>query len=386
MTAPFDVEDNLFLLPGPVKIHPRILRAMSVPAVAHRGADFKKTLEDLDAGLKYFFSTRGRVCVMTASATAGMEAAISNLLRPRDRAIVATNGRFGDRFARLAKRYAPKSTTVIESALGSPLDLGALERALGKGRTRLVAAVLNESSTGVRNDGRAIAKLCREHDAFFVADGVTSVGGQETPVDRWGIDVCIVGSQKCLGAPPGLAYVSCSEAAYGELRSPSMYLDLKAHFDRWEDRETPFTPATHLFFATRAALSLLREETLEGRIRRTHRTAGALRAAVEAMGLDLFPGEEISSDTITAVRHPKGVGDKEVKDALRTEFGITIGGGQGELKGKIFRVGHMGFVQDREVAGFVVALENVLLNAGVKVPAGAGAAVFASRIRTARAS
>ncbi|HLE47789.1 MAG TPA: alanine--glyoxylate aminotransferase family protein, partial [Candidatus Thermoplasmatota archaeon] len=347
-SLPFDVEDNVFLLPGPVKIHPRILRAMMAPAIGHRSSDFKTVIRNITRGLQYLFQTKGRVAVLTASASAGMEAAVSNLVGPGDRIAVVVNGKFGERFAEIAKRYCPQGTVLIETPMGAPADLGRLEELLAAGGVKAVAAVLNESSAGVQNPGEKIADLCRRFDAFFIADGVTAVGGVDVPVDKWGIDVCIVGSQKCLGAPPGVAYLSCSDEAFAAFRSPSLYLDLKALFSKWADEETPFTPATHLFLATQAALDLLAEETLEKRIQRTRRLAHAFRAACAAIGLPLLAHEATPSDTITAVRYPAAVTEAQVRDVLRSQFGIVVAGGQGDLKGKIVRLGHLGFYHETD--------------------------------------
>lgn len=373
---PFDAEDNLFLLPGPVKIHPRVLRAMMAPAVGHRSAEFKQVIRDLSKGLRYLFQTKGRVTAMTASATAGMEAAVSNLVGPADKIVVLVNGKFGERFADIARRYCPSGTILVPSPMGAPADLSALEAALAAGGVKAVAAVLNESSTGVLNPGERIAALCRQHDAFFIADGVTAIGGTEVPFDRWDIDVAVVGSQKCLGAPPGLTFLACSEEAYRAFRSPSLYLDLKRHFDGFEEQETPFTPATHLMLASAAALDLLVQETLEKRIERTAAIARATRAGITGLGLPLLCDPAIASPTVTAVQYPPGLGDPQVRDVLKRDFGIVTAGGQGEMKGKIFRVGHMGFTQRREMASFLAALEEALERAGAPVVPGAAMRAF----------
>lgn len=349
---------------------------MMAPAIGHRSAEFKQVIRDVAKGLRYLFQTKGRVTAMTASATAGMEAAVSNLIGPGDQIAVLVNGKFGERFAEIAKRYCPQGTRVVQSAMGSAPDLAQLEALLSKGGIKAVAAVLNESSTGVLNPGERIGALCRQHDAFFIADGVTAVGGTEVAIEKWGIDVCIVGSQKCLGAPPGLTFVACSEEAYGAFRSPSLYLDLKLHFDGWEKEETPFTPATHLLLATLAAMDLLAAETLEKRIERTAQIARATRAGVGALGMPLLCEPAIASPTVTAIQYPPGLGDAHVRDVLKKEFGIVTAGGQGELKGKIFRVGHMGFTQKRELASFVTALEEVLERAGATTVPGAALRAF----------
>lgn len=354
---------------------------MLAPAIGHRSAEFKAILREINTGLQYLFQTRQRVCVMTASASAGMEAALCNLVGPDDRVAVLVNGKFGERFADIAERYCPKGTTLVKSPMGAPWDLAALEEVLARGGVRAVAGVLNESSAGVQNPGEKLAELCRKYDAFFIADGVTAVGGMDVPVDKWGIDVCIVGSQKCLGAPPGLTYLCVSDAAHAELRSTSLYLDLKLYLDRWAEEETPFTPATHLFLATAAALDMLAEETWEKRVQRTGRMAGAFRAGCAALGLSLLPEAAIASNTVTAVRNPPGVSEAQLREPLRKEHGIVVAGGQGELKGKIFRVGHMGYAQPRELVALLGALEDLLGRVPVPVSPGASLSAFWKSLR-----
>lgn len=372
---PFDAEDNLFLLPGPVKIHPRILRAQLVPAIGHRSGEFKEVLRRLTKGLQYFFQTKGPVLALTGSASMGMEAVVSNVIKRGQKIVVLENGKFGERFSDLARRYAGESAIVLKAAYGAGVDLSALESTLAQGGVKAVAFVLNESSTGVTNPGQRIAELCERYNALSLADGVTAVGGIEVPVDKWKLDACVVGSQKCLGAPPGATLVSLSKRFLEAADSPSMYMDLKAHAAKWAEEETPFTPATHLFLACAEALDMLAEETLEARIARTARLAHALRVALATLNLPLLADATIASNTLTAVRYPAGVTEKDVREPLKKEHGIVVAGGQGELKGKIFRAAHMGYVAPREVVALVAALEALLrkttheFSAGAAVPA-----------------
>lgn len=373
---PFDAEDNLFLLPGPVKIHPRILRAQAVPALGHRTPEFREVLRRLTRGLRYLFQSKETVLALTGSATMGMEAVVSNLVGQGDRIAVVENGKFGERFTQLGQLYAGDGAVVVRSAYGAPADLGALEAALAKKDVKAVAFVINESSTGVENPTQRIADLCKQYGAFCLADGVTAVGGIDVPVDKWGLDACVVGSQKCLGAPPGVTLLSLSKRYLEAAKSPSLFMDLKLHAAKWAEEETPFTPATHLFLACAEALDMLAEETLEKRVERTAKLAHAFRLGLAALNLRLLPEPSSASNTISAVRYPEGVQEKDVREVLKREYGIVVAGGQGDLKGKIFRAAHMGYAQARELAALVAALDHVLARAGHSFTRGAPIPAF----------
>jgi aspartate aminotransferase-like enzyme len=369
--VPFDPEDNLFLLPGPVKMHPRVLAAMARPAAAHRGPEFSDTVKRLEAGLKQVIGAP-HVALMTGSGTAGMEAAISNLVHWGDRAIGLDNGNFGGRMAKLAKRYALDKAVTVTSPWGQGVDLEALKMELEKGGTTAVCFTLNETSTGVMNQGREIAALCRKHDALCIADTITATGAVPVPMQEWGLDVSIVGSQKCLGGPSGLVFVGISERAYGRLDSPTLYLDLKKHVEKQEkEQQTPFTPAVPLFAACLEGLEMLQGEGLENRFKRTRRLAEGCRAAAEAAGLELAADKAVRSDTVTAVRLPAGVDDKQVRGVLKDRFNVIVGGGQEAWKGKVFRIGHMGTVGWAELAAGWAAIEACFKLAGKPLPKGA---------------
>ena len=373
---PFDPEDNLFLLPGPVKMHPRVLQAMARPAASHRGPEFQDTLRRLEAGLKSVMGAP-HVAIMTGSGTAGMEAAISNLVHWGDRAIGIDNGNFGGRMAKLVGRYALDKAVTVRSEWGQPVDLDALAAELEKGATKAVAFTLNETSTGVMNQGKDIAALCRKHDALCIADTITATGAVPVPMKEWGLDVSIVGSQKCLGGPSGLVYVGVSERAYERLDSPGLYLDVKRHVEKQEkEAQTPFTPAVPLFFACLEALDLLAKEGLPARYARTRRLAEGCRAAAEAAGLELAAAAGHRSDTVTAIRLPSGIDDKAVRGVLKDRFGVIVGGGQEAWKGKVVRIGHMGTVSWAELAACWAAIEAAFKLAGKPLPKGAATAAL----------
>lgn len=369
--VPFDPEDNLFLLPGPVKMHPRVLAAMARPAASHRGPEFMDTLKRLESGLKQVIGAP-HVAILTGSGTAGMEAAVSNLVHWGDRAIGLDNGNFGGRMAKLVARYAVDKAVVVKSEWGQPVDLQALAAELEKGGTKAVAFTLNETSTGVMNQGKDIAALCRKHDALCIADTITVTGAVPVPMQEWGLDVSIVGSQKCLGGPSGLVFVGVSEKAYAKLDSPSLYLDIRKHVEKQEkEGQTPFTPAVPLFPACLEGLEQLQREGLSNRHARVRRLADACRAAAEAAGLELAAAQGHRSDTVTAIKLPAGVDDKQVRGVLKDRFGVVIGGGQEAWKGKVVRIGHMGTVGWAELAACWAAIEAAFKLAGKPLPKGA---------------
>jgi aspartate aminotransferase-like enzyme len=369
--VPFDPQDNLFLLPGPVKMHPRVLSAMARPAAAHRGPEFSDTVKRLEAGLKEVIGAP-HVALMTGSGTAGMEGAISNLVHWGDRAIGLDNGNFGSRMSKLAMRYALDKAVTVTSPWGQGVDLEALKVELEKGGTKAVCFTLNETSTGVMNQGKDIAALCRKHDALCIADTITATGAVPVPMKEWGLDVSIVGSQKCLGGPSGLVFVGVSERAYGMLDSPSLYLDVKKHIDKQEkEQQTPFTPAVPLFAACLEGLEVLKEEGVEDRFKRTKRLADGCRAAAEAVGLELAADKALRSDTVTAIRYPAGIDDKQVRGVLKDRFNVIVAGGQEAWKGRVFRIGHMGTVGWAELAAGWAAIEACFKLAGKPLPKGA---------------
>jgi aspartate aminotransferase-like enzyme len=374
--VPFDAEDNLFLLPGPVKMHPRVLAAMARPAASHRGPEFQETVKRLEAGLKQVIGAP-HVALMTGSGTAGMEAAISNLVHWGDRAIGLDNGNFGSRMGKLVARYAHDKAVTVTSPWGQGVDLEALAAELEKGGTKAVAFTLNETSTGVMNQGKEIAALCRKHDALCIADTITATGAVPVPMQEWGLDVSIVGSQKCLGGPSGLVFVGVSQRAYDRLDSPSLYLDVRKHVDKQEkEQQTPFTPAVPLFAASLEGLDLLQKEGLENRFKRVKRLADGCRAAAEAAGLELAAAQGLRSDTVTAIKLPGGVDDKQVRGVLKDRFGIVVGGGQEAWKGKVFRIGHMGTVSWAELAACWAGIEAAFRLAGKPLPKGAATAAL----------
>jgi aspartate aminotransferase-like enzyme len=359
-------------------MHPRVTRAMDRPAVNHRGEEFKQLIGELSAGLQKVWQTRGPVVTITGSGTAAMDATLGSLLTQQDTVVALSNGKFGERMTEIAKRYAGTVKTVA-APWGQPVDLHQVETHL-RGGAKALVLTHNETSCGFVHPLEKLAKLAHQHDALVIADCITSVGGADIPVDRWGVDAAIAGSQKCLGAPPGLAFVSVSERAKAKLKEhPSLYLDLGRYLKKHAESDTPFTPATHLYFAALEATRMILEEGLDKRFQRVAQTADATRAAADALGLELFAHPDHRSQTVTALNIPRGITDKQLRGGLK-DMGIVVSGAQDAIKGKVFRVGHMGTVTLRDIAGFFGNLEVLLTRLGHKVPAGAAAQAIAKTL------
>ena len=368
------------MLAGPVKVDPRVLQAMTRAVINHRGSEFRTVNKDLREGLKYVFQTQGEVAAISGSGTAGLEAVISSLLRKGDRVLTLVNGKFSERGYELSKLFA--SPTQMEFEWGKPMDVARVGAELEKGGYRALTVCHNETSTAVTNPLKEVAALCRKHDVLCLVDGITSVGGIECRPDEWGLDAVVLGSQKCIAAPAGMAGVMVSKRAYEQLHEEtSYYLNLRAHVDALRDEEdTPYTPSIPLFLAVREALRLLKEEGLENRIKRTAKLADACRAAADAIGLALYPDLSVASNTITAIRYPPGIDDSAFRKKLLAEHNVVVAGGQGSIKGKIFRIGHMGICSMEDMRATWAAMETVFADMGQKVAKGAAVAAVQKRM------
>ena len=363
----FDPETTTFLIAGPVRIHPRVLRAMSMSSLNHRGDYFHGIVAEIKELLPVLFGAKGHQVILSGSGTAGLEAMYSSLV-PRDRpALVLSNGNFGERGDQIVRRYASQVTT-ISAPWGQPLPMESIRAEIEKGSYGAVCVVHNETSVGLQNDLAEIAPSIRKSGALFLVDGISAVAGIPMDISGWGIDAVVAGSQKGLAAPAGLALVHLSDRALASLHPGGYYLDLAAHVKSLEKNDTPWTPAVPLFLALREALLLLKEEGLEKRHERTHRLAEAARNATDALGLELFPEKRHASDTVTAIKNPNGLGDPEVRKALEKQYNVLVQGGQGALTGKIFRIGHMGIADWPDLLVTFAALERILGKAG-KLPA-----------------
>ncbi|MDI6889036.1 MAG: alanine--glyoxylate aminotransferase family protein [Methanocellales archaeon] len=367
--------EELLMIPGPVPLHPRVLKAMSRPMINHRSPEFAKILDKCVSVLKDAFQTKNDVLVLSGSGTAGMEAAISNVVKG-DNVVTIVNGKFGERFKEIVALYG--NPIPVEYEWGSPIELNDVEDALEKG-VSAITMVHNETSVGMLNPAKEVGALARKYDALFIMDGISSIGGVDVPVDKWGVDIAIIGSQKCLAAPPGLAAIAVSERAWERMKAKSpYYLDLKAYrkYAAKEPAQTPYTPAVPLFFGLHEALRMVKEEGIHERIERHRKCAEAVRKAMDAMDLQLFPRlNDISrySNTVSAMVMPDGIDDKQLRGGMKKR-GVLIAGGQAHLKDKIFRIGHMGNVSAKEILTTLEALESTLSELGVKAEGGVVAA------------
>ncbi|MGZ4931175.1 MAG: pyridoxal-phosphate-dependent aminotransferase family protein [Halobacteriota archaeon] len=366
-------DSGLLMLPGPVQVAPRVFQAMSKPMINHRGPEFKQLLNSVLEKLQLVFRTKSDLMILSGSGTCAMEAAIGNLGRGKTYAAVE-NGKFGERLKTLGSLYG--ESVPVMTDWGSPVDAAAVAGALGEG-AGVVTLVHNETSTGMTNDVEEIGKLCKKHDALLIMDGISSIGGMDAEIDKWGVDIAFTGSQKCLGLPPGLSMISVSERAWDAIRDAQKrpyYADLVAHKESADSGQTPYTPTVPLFFALEEALKILEEEGLDSRIKRNRVYAESLRSASRAMGLELFPRiNELStySNTVTAIKVPSTIAFATLKEEMKRR-GIIIAGGQERLKGKIVRIGNMGHISKGDVLQTVEKLELVLFENGVVNEMGAG--------------
>jgi len=361
-------KELLLMIPGPVPMPERVRYAMMRQAMNHRSAEFGAAYADCVRVLKTAFGTTNDLMIISGSGTAGMEAAIANVGKDKEIACLV-NGKFGERMLKISQRYGKAHE--IKSEWGTPLDLAALEGRLEQG-VQVVTLVHNETSVGIKNPAQEVGRLAKKHDALFIMDGITSIGGDKVEADKWGVDIAITGSQKCLAAPAGLAMVSVSSRAWERLsKNPPYYLDLAAYKKSaaGTPMETPYTPAVPLFLALREACLIIEEEGLATRIARHQRLSQAVQNAAKVWGLSLFPKIDLKhgySSTVTAVEYPAGVKDDEMRAVIK-KMGIVIAGGQDHLKGKIFRIGNMGAVSAPEILATLAATQHALKKCGFKV-------------------
>ena len=381
------MQDKLSLMiPGPTPVPETVLQAMGRHPIGHRSADFQKIVKRTTKQLQWLHQTTGDVLAITGSGTAAMEAGIINLLSKGEKVLCGDNGKFGERWVKLARAYG-LDVQVIQAEWGQPLDPEAFRAALEADTAKAIKAVIlthSETSTGVINDLEAIAKHARAHGtALTIADCVTSLGACNVPMDEWGIDVIGSGSQKGYMMPPGLAFVAMSERAweaYGRSDLPKFYLDLGKYRKSAQADSNPFTPAINLYFALEAALEMMQAEGLEAIFARHARHRAAAQAGMEAMGLPLYAAEGHGSPAITAVA-PEGIDAEALRKAVKEKFDILLAGGQDHLKGKVFRIGHLGFVCDRDVLTAVAAIEATLADLGLhKGSIGVGVAAAAAQL------
>ena len=373
---------RLLLGPGPSSVHPRVLQAMTLPVVGHLDPEFFQVMDQVGDMLREIFHTSNFMTVpLSSTGTGAMEAACANILEPGDTMVVCRNGFFGDRLADIAERCGA-DTYVVDSPWGKPADPAALAQELNKHpKVKAVGIVHAETSTGVLTPLQETIDLAHRHGALVVVDAVTSLGSHEMRMDDWDIDVCYSASQKCLGAPPGLAPISFGPRAMDvinarETKVQSFYFNLKDLESYWsQTRAYHHTSPISMTYALREALRMLMEEGLENRIQRHARVASSLRAGLRALGIGVLADEAHQLNPLTGAVVPDGVDDAAVNRALLEHYGIEIGAGFGQLRGKIWRIGLMGdSARESNVFTLLSALEIILSGEGYEVAQGASLA------------
>jgi serine---pyruvate transaminase len=378
---------EILMTPGPTPVPPSVLQAQGSPLVYHRGPGYGQLLREVTTGLKAMLETEGDVLVFTSSGTGGLESAVANLFSPGDRVVVPVAGYFGERFAKIAAAFG-LDVRRIDYEWGSAARAEDLAEALAEAPTKGVLAQHSETSTGVVHDIEALARATKEAGALFVVDVISSLGAVPYRGDGWGVDVAIGGSQKALGATPGIAFVSVSEAAWAatrEAKNPRFYFDWAAYKQSYElpDPESPWTPAISLMLGLREALRLFQDEGQEAVLERHRILSEATKEGVRALGLDLDGEHPERAWAVTAVRAPEGIDGNALVAKIRGDHGIVLAPGQGPLKGRVFRIGHLGQYDRFDIVRCLAALEITLGEMGYPVKRGAAVAaaeeVFARR-------
>ena len=362
------MEKRYLFTPGPTPVPPQVLAALAEPVLHHRGPDFRAVFARCLARLKEVFRSEREVLVFTSSGSGTMESAAANLLAPGDRALVVSAGYFGERWATIARTYGVEVEELRYDWGETPAAADLHGRLDG---VKAVFLTHSETSTGVVADVQALAAAAKEAGALVVVDAISSLGAVPLDTSAWGLDVVVAGSQKALMTPPGLALVAVSPAAWERLgAAPRFYFDWERTRAAQEALDAPFTPATSLVVALDVALGLLLEEGLETAFERHVRLGRACRAGAKAMGLELFSPDDDSAAVVTAIRAPEGIDSGELVLTLRDRFGITLAPGQGPLKGKVFRIGHIGWFDVFDIATALAGVELALAEAGADVERG----------------
>ena len=378
------MDDKLMLMiPGPTPVPEQVLLALSKHPIGHRSGEFSQIMAEVTQNLKWLHQTENDVLVLTVSGTGAMEAGIINFLSPGDRVLVGCNGKFGERWAQMSAAFGLNVDTVTAD-WGKPLDPAQFREKLVADTEKTIKAVIlthSETSTGVLNDLETINRHVKEHgEALMIVDAVTSLGAVNLPIDAWGLDVVASGSQKGYMIPPGLGFVSVSAKAweaYKTAKLPRFYLDLGKYSKTAAKNTNPFTPPVNLVVALQAALRMMKAEGLESIFARHQRLMRATRAAMKALSLPLFASDEAASPAITAVA-PVSVESEQIRSVMKKRFDIVLAGGQDDFKGKIFRIGHLGFVSDRDILAAIGAIEATLRELGYEsMTPGAGVAAAA---------
>ena len=370
------MQKKYLLAPGPTPVPPEALMAMAMPIIHHRAPDFVPVLDSAKKGLQWLYQTKNDVLILCSTGTGGMVGSVNNFLNPGDDVLVVNGGKFGERWTKICQAYGMKVEEIVVE-WGHAVKPEQVEAALKKNpKIKAVFVQVTETSTGVNHDVKALAGIVKKTDAIFVADAISALVAHDLRTDEWGIDVMIGGSQKGLMLPPGLAFVSVSDKAWktaDTAKTPKFYFNFKKERENLAKNQTNFTSAVTLIIGLNSCITMLREEGLPNVFARHERLARATRAAAAALGLKLYPKDNPST-SLTAIESPAGVDGQAIYKNLREKYGITGAGGQDKLKGKIFRIAHLGYADTFDVITAVAGIEMVLKGLGHPVKLGTGVA------------
>lgn len=374
-----DLDTNLLMIPGPVPVHPRVFRAMSKPIFGHRTEEYRKLLKETVDKLKTIMKIKIQdVFIFAGSGTLSLHAAMANLVEPGDKVLNCINGKFSERTGEIAEKFGGDMIP-LTCDWGQPILPEDIKEALNADpEIKIVTLCHNETSTGILNPLKEIGAVAKDHGALMVADGITSVGGDEAYPELMNTDMMISGSQKCLGIPPGLAVLTVGPDAWDKIKKRTTpirdyYTNLLTQKKKWDrDQDTPWTSATTLVQGLHESLTIMLVEGYENRVARHRLLAKALREGIKAIGLELFANEKYASNTVTAIRYPNGIQDHEFRKRMHEKWGVTIALAQAPYKGKFFRIATMNICLPKDILTTLAVVELVLKEMGYEVKLGAG--------------
>lgn len=369
------LKKNYIFAPGPVSVPPQVLTAVGRPIIHHRSADFDPLFSKCNEGLKYVFQTKNPVLTLASSGTGAMEAAVVSTASPGDKVLSIEGGKFGERWGEIAQAYG-MDVIRIPVEWGTAVDPQRVAEELKENPgIKAVYATLAETSTATLTDVKALGQVVKDTEALLIVDSVSGLAADELRADEWGVDVVCTGSQKALMLPPGLAFVSLSEkarAAMAKSKAPKFYFNLTKALKDYDKNTTTFTPAVSLIFGLEVALDLLKAEGMENVWKRHARLAAAARKGMQALNLEIY--SKAPTNAVTAVKVPAGIEGGKVVKGLREQLGMIIAGGQGDLKGKIFRFATLGYYNEFDLVTIVNGIEKIMKQLGHQFQTGAGVA------------
>ena len=368
------MKKNYLLTPGPTAVPPEVSLEMAKPIIHHRTPVYVELFKKVNVALKEVFRTKNDVYVLTSSGTGAMEAAVVNTLSAGDTILVVKGGKFGERWGKIGEAYG-LNVIYIDIEWGKAVNPDEIKKHLQDNKAiKAVFTTLVETSTGARTDIKAIGNIVKDTDAILVVDAISGLGAEDFHTDDWHVDIAVTGSQKALMLPPGLAFISLSKKAWKMVETsklPSFYYSLKKARKSLENGETPFTSAISLVIGLNKALSMILEEDLDNVVKRHEKMGRAVREAAKAMGLELF-APDAPSNAVTPVKAPEGIDCASFIKKLKSKYDVTIVGGQDQVKGKIFRIAHLGYMDVFDILNAISAMEMVLVEMGYKLELGKG--------------